>query len=111
MTSFSSFSTAKKKLNPQQKVAVETLEGPVLTIAGPGTGKTQVLALRIAEILKKQPDVSTENILCLTYTNAGVIAMRKRLLSFAVPGRFLIIHRLAFGFVRYLVSWLFSFLP
>jgi DNA helicase-2/ATP-dependent DNA helicase PcrA len=76
---------ARNMLNQNQRQAVETLEGPVLTIAGPGTGKTQVLALRIVEILKTQPDISAGNILCLTYTNAGVIAMRKRLLEFIGP--------------------------
>ena len=39
-------------LNPAQKQAVTEIEGPVLVIAGPGTGKTQVLTMRIAEILK-----------------------------------------------------------
>ncbi len=76
------YQAAKKSLNPEQRVAVETIEGPVLVIAGPGTGKTQVLSLRIAEILEKQTDIAPGNILCLTYTNAGVIAMRKRLISF-----------------------------
>lgn len=72
-------------LNPDQKQAVETLNGPVLVIAGPGTGKTQVLSLRIAEILKKCDGIETGNILCLTYTNSGVVAMRKRLLQFIGP--------------------------
>lgn len=76
---------ARNMLNKNQLKAVETLDGPVLTIAGPGTGKTQVLALRIVEILKSRPDISAGNILCLTYTNAGVIAMRKRLLEFVGP--------------------------
>jgi DNA helicase-2/ATP-dependent DNA helicase PcrA len=69
------------KLNPQQKVAVDHIEGPVMVIAGPGTGKTQILSARIAKILM-DTDARPENILCLTYTDAGVVAMRKRLLSF-----------------------------
>jgi DNA helicase-2/ATP-dependent DNA helicase PcrA len=68
------------KLNPQQKSAVDHIEGPVMVIAGPGTGKTQILSARIAKILM-DTDARPENILCLTYTDAGVVAMRKRLLS------------------------------
>ena len=47
------FKTAYGKLNTAQKEAVEALEGPVMVVAGPGTGKTQILTLRIANILKK----------------------------------------------------------
>ncbi len=69
------------KLNPQQRLAVDTIEGPVMVIAGPGTGKTQILAARIGKILL-DTDALPENILCLTYTDAGTIAMRKRLVQF-----------------------------
>ncbi len=69
------------KLNTAQKQAVDTIEGPVMVIAGPGTGKTQILGARIGKILI-DTDTQPDNILCLTYTEAGVIAMRKRLLSF-----------------------------
>ncbi len=71
-------------LNEQQKIAVNTIEGPVMVIAGPGTGKTQILGARIGKILL-DTDTQPENILCLTYTDAGVVAMRKRLLSFIGP--------------------------
>lgn len=67
-------------LNPAQKKAVDTIEGPVIVVAGPGTGKTQILTLRIANILKKT-DIGPENILALTFTNSGVFSMRKRLLE------------------------------
>ncbi|HEY1074978.1 MAG TPA: UvrD-helicase domain-containing protein, partial [Patescibacteria group bacterium] len=60
--------------------AVETIDGPVMVLAGPGTGKTQVLAFRIAEILQ-QTDVHPRNILALTFTESGVVAMRERLVS------------------------------
>src|SRR3954463_10412450 len=73
-----------QKLNPQQRKAVDTIEGPVMVIAGPGTGKTQILASRIGKILL-DTDTNPENILCLTYTDAGVVAMRKRLLGFIGP--------------------------
>ncbi len=68
-------------LNTQQKQAVDTIEGPVMVIAGPGTGKTQILSARIGKILM-DTDTRPENILCLTYTDAGVVAMRKRLNTF-----------------------------
>jgi DNA helicase-2/ATP-dependent DNA helicase PcrA len=70
--------TEFSKLNEKQLRAVELTEGPVLVLAGPGTGKTEVLALRIANILLKNLG-QAENILCLTYSNAGVNAMRNRL--------------------------------
>lgn len=69
------------RLNPRQREAVEAIEGPVMVIAGPGTGKTQILAARIGNILR-ETDTRPENILCLTYTDAGAIAMRKRLIKF-----------------------------
>jgi len=72
------FQQAVDKLNPAQREAVEAIEGPVMVAAGPGTGKTQILALRIANILLKT-DVGPENILALTFTDSGVVAMRRRL--------------------------------
>jgi DNA helicase-2/ATP-dependent DNA helicase PcrA len=78
------FLNAYHRLNEEQKKAVDAIEGPVLVIAGPGTGKTQILSARIGKILL-DTDTRPENILCLTYTDAGVVAMRKRLLSFIGP--------------------------
>ncbi len=75
------FEETYNNLNPQQKIAVDTIEGPVMVIAGPGTGKTQILAARIGKILL-DTDALPENILCLTYTDAGAIAMRRRLQQF-----------------------------
>ncbi len=75
------FNEEYKKLNPEQQKAVGTIEGPVMVIAGPGTGKTQILSARIGKILL-DTDTLPQNILCLTYTDAGVIAMRKRILEF-----------------------------
>ncbi len=71
-------------LNTAQRKAVDTVEGPVLVVAGPGTGKTQILSARIGHILRNT-DTAPHNILCLTYTDAGTLAMRKRLLSFIGP--------------------------
>ena len=72
------FDETYKNLNKRQKEAVDTIEGPVMVVAGPGTGKTQILALRIGNILRKT-DTTADSILCLTFTNSGVSAMKKRL--------------------------------
>ena len=74
------FSEEYQSLNKAQKEAVDAIDGPVTVVAGPGTGKTQILALRIANILQKT-DTKPENILALTFTNAGVISMRERLFN------------------------------
>ncbi|WP_299248513.1 ATP-dependent DNA helicase [uncultured Cytophaga sp.] len=74
------------KLNIAQTQAVHAIEGPVLVIAGPGTGKTQILSARIGYILASEDlQVQPHNILCLTFTDAGTVAMRKRLLEFIGP--------------------------
>lgn len=76
----STFESDYKRLNKAQKQAVDTIEGPVMVIAGPGTGKTSILTLRIANILKKT-DTAPENILALTFTESGAYAMRKKLVE------------------------------
>ena len=78
------FNREYNRLNPEQRKAVDQIEGPVLVIAGPGTGKTQILSVRIGKILL-ETDALPSNILCLTYTDAGVLAMRKRLLEMIGP--------------------------
>ncbi len=75
------FKKAYKKLNSAQKDAVDTIEGSVMVVAGPGTGKTQILTLRIANILLKT-DTRPENILALTFTESGARSMRERLRSY-----------------------------
>src|SRR3989344_7349350 len=67
-----------KKLTARQKQAVDYLNGPLLVIAGPGTGKTQLLSARVANILKST-DVYPDNILCLTFTNKAADNMAQRL--------------------------------
>src|SRR5665811_153863 len=67
-----------EKLNKAQKQAVDTIDGPVMVVAGPGTGKTELLSVRVANILQKT-DTLPENILCLTFTDSGANAMRQRL--------------------------------
>ena len=78
----SKFNDALSKLNAEQREAVDTIEGPVMVVAGPGTGKTQILTLRIANILAKT-DTAPEQILALTFTESGVASMRKRLSEIA----------------------------
>lgn len=75
------FEFAYSNLNPLQKKAVDTIDGPVMVVAGPGTGKTQVLTIRIANILKKT-DTSPGSILALTFTESGAHTMRERLIQF-----------------------------
>ncbi len=74
------FNKLYKQLNTPQREAVDTIEGPVMVVAGPGTGKTQILTLRVANILR-ETDAAADSILALTFTEAGVATMRKRLVS------------------------------
>lgn len=66
------------RLNKKQRQAVDSTEGPLLVLAGPGTGKTQLLSMRVANILRKN-DVAPGNILCLTFTDNAARNMRERL--------------------------------
>lgn len=72
------FKERYKKLNTEQKKAVDTIEGPVLVVAGPGSGKTEILSMRVAQILK-ETDTSPGSVLCLTFTDSASINMRERL--------------------------------
>ena len=72
------FDQTYNMLNEAQRQAVDAIEGPVMVVAGPGTGKTQILTLRIANILRLT-DTEPESILALTFTEAAVANMRKRL--------------------------------
>ena len=82
MATTPAFEEAYKKLNTKQKEAVDTIYGPVVVIAGPGTGKTQILALRIGNILQKASGVKPDEILALTFTESAVATLRTRLASF-----------------------------
>lgn len=72
------FEKEYKNLNKEQKKAVDAIEGPVMVIAGPGTGKTTILTLRIANILK-QTDTPASGVLALTFTESGVKSMKSKL--------------------------------
>jgi len=81
------FTARYAKLNTAQKQAVDTIDGPVMVIAGPGTGKTELLSMRAANILRRT-DVLPENILCLTFTDSGANAMRERLTKIVGPSAY-----------------------
>ena len=81
------FEAAYKALNRAQREAVDYIDGPLLVIAGPGTGKTQLLSARVANILQKT-DTPARNILCLTFTENGAENMRERLSRFIGPAAY-----------------------
>ena len=78
MVTSDAFEQAYARLTKAQKQAVDTVEGPVLVIAGPGTGKTHILTLRIANILLST-QANPTNILVLTFTDSAARTVRKRL--------------------------------
>ena len=79
------FNSAWEELSPIQKEAAKWDEGPLLVLAGPGSGKTRVLTCRIARILDSSPDKNFR-ILGLTFTNKAADEMRSRVANF-VPGQ------------------------
>jgi DNA helicase-2/ATP-dependent DNA helicase PcrA len=92
-----------EKLNERQKLAVTTIDGPLLVLAGPGSGKTEILALRVANILKKS-DIPAHAVLCLTFTDAACLNMRTRLENFIGPDAYKVQIFTFHGFATYLIS-------
>ncbi len=97
------FADEFQKLNPAQRLAVETIEGPVMVVAGPGTGKTQVVSMRVANILKKT-QMRPGNILCLTFSVSGTTAMRDRLRSLIGPDAYGVNVRTIHGFCQDIIG-------
>jgi DNA helicase II / ATP-dependent DNA helicase PcrA len=67
-------------LNENQRLAVDNIDGPLIVVAGPGSGKTELLALRTAQIIRKT-DLPASSVLCITFTNSATLNMRERLLG------------------------------
>ncbi len=91
------------KLNEAQKLAVSSIEGPVMVLAGPGTGKTQILALRIANILLNT-QMDPYNILALTFTDNGAKAMKERLFRFIGNAAYFVSIETFHGFANRIIS-------
>ena len=96
------FDTAYLSLNTAQKQAVDSIEGPVMVVAGPGTGKTQTLAMRVANILAKT-QMRPSNILCLTFSTSGAKAMRERLRQIIGPDAYGITIETIHGFCNHII--------
>lgn len=99
----STFTDLYNQLNDEQKLAVDTIEGPVMVIAGAGTGKTQVLTLRIANILQKT-QMNPTNILALTFTDNAAQNMRRRLVSIIGPAAYSVGIYTFHGFANLIIS-------
>lgn len=92
-----------QKLNPEQQATVQAIEGPVLVLAGPGTGKTQLLSARVMEILERT-DTPASSILCLTFTENGATNMQDRLHQFIGPEAYKVAISTYHGFSKSIID-------
>lgn len=97
------FAERYAKLNTEQKKAVDTVEGPLLVVAGPGSGKTELLSLRVAKILK-ETQARPSQILCLTFTESGAVNMRERLVSLIGEEAYRVAIFTFHGFCKYVIE-------
>ncbi|MCX6719165.1 MAG: ATP-dependent helicase, partial [Candidatus Taylorbacteria bacterium] len=97
------FNKLYEVLNPAQKHAVDCIDGPVMVIAGPGTGKTTILTLRIANILK-ETDTAPDSILALTFTESGAYAMRRKLVEIIGPAAYKVNIQTFHGFAESIIQ-------
>jgi DNA helicase-2/ATP-dependent DNA helicase PcrA len=97
------FEARYKLLNKRQKQAVDHIDGPLLVIAGPGSGKTELLSLRVGNILRTT-HVAPHNILCLTFTDNGAINMRERLAGLLGSDAYRVSIFTFHGFCNHIIS-------
>ncbi len=97
------FEDRLKKLNQEQRRAVEETEGPVMVLAGPGTGKTEIIGMRAANIVKKS-HIDPKNILIMTFTESGVKAIKTRLAEIMGPAGYGVNVSTFHGFCNQIIS-------
>ncbi len=92
-----------QKFNPEQKEAISHSSGPMLVLAGPGSGKTTVIIYRIKRLIEKE-NINPQEILVITFTKAAAQQMKKRFLNLEVAGgqrvRFGTFHSIFFLILR-----------
>ncbi|GHU07083.1 hypothetical protein FACS189431_1080 [Alphaproteobacteria bacterium] len=91
------YTAAHEGLNDEQRQAVEQIDGPVMVLAGPGTGKTQLLSMRVANILR-ETDANPQNILCLAFTEAAAANMTDRMAGLFGPDAYKVSANTFHGF-------------